>query len=126
LEALKELAQKGVTVVIGPQSSAELALLKPYADAHDILLISQGSTASSLVIAGDNVFRLCPDDTLEAQAIVALMWHDGIGTLTPCWRGDAAAGCRLACRKKGLRIIPRSHVAITDWVLARLAKVIWF
>ena len=89
LEALKELAQNGVTVVIGPQSSAELALLRPYADAHDILLISQGSTASSLAIAGDNVFRLCPSDTLEAQAIVALMWHDGIRTLVPFWRGDA-------------------------------------
>ncbi|MBZ5662068.1 MAG: ABC transporter substrate-binding protein [Acidobacteriia bacterium] len=89
LEALKELAQKGVTVVIGPQSSAELALLRPYANAHDILLISQGSTASSLAIAGDNVFRLCPDDTLEAQATVALMWHDGIRTLVPFWRGDA-------------------------------------
>jgi branched-chain amino acid transport system substrate-binding protein len=89
LEALKELAQKGVTAVIGPQSSAELALLRPYADAHDILLISQGSTASSLAITGDNVFRLCPDDTLEAQAIVALMWHDGIRTLVPFWRGDA-------------------------------------
>lgn len=89
LEALKELDQKGVRVVIGPQSSAELALLKPYADAHDILLISQGSTASSLAIAGDNVFRFCPDDRLEAQAIVALMWHDGIRTLVPFWRGDA-------------------------------------
>jgi branched-chain amino acid transport system substrate-binding protein len=89
LEALKELDQKGVTVVIGPQSSAELALLKPYADAHDILLISHASTASSLAIAGDNVFRFCPDDTLEAQAITALMWHDGVRTLVLLWRGDA-------------------------------------
>ncbi len=89
LEALKDLARKGVKVVIGPQSSAEVALLKPYADAHDILLISQSSTASSLAVAGDNVFRFCPDDKLEAQAIVALMWHDGIRTIVPFWRNDA-------------------------------------
>lgn len=89
LEELKELDRRGVKVVIGPQSSDELALLKPYADAHNILLISQSSTASSLAIAGDNVFRFCPDDTLEAEAIVALMWQNGIRTLVPFWRGDA-------------------------------------
>lgn len=89
LEALKELHRKGVTVVIGPQTSAELALLRPYADARHIPLISQASTASSLAIAGDNIFRFCPGDTLEAQAITALMWHDGIRTLVPLWRGDA-------------------------------------
>ncbi len=89
LEELEELDNKGVKIVIGPQSSDELALLKPFADAHDILLISQSSTASSLAIEGDNVFRFCPDDVLEGQAIVALMWHNGIRTLVPFWRGDA-------------------------------------
>ncbi len=92
LEALKELDQRGVSVVIGPQSSAEVALLKPYADAHDILLISQASTASALAIAGDNVFRFCPDDTHEAEAIVALMWYQGVRTIVPFWRNDAGAG----------------------------------
>lgn len=64
-------------------------MIKPYADAHNILVISQGSTAHSLAIAGDNIFRLCPDDTLEAKAIVALMSHDGIQTIVPLWRNDA-------------------------------------
>jgi branched-chain amino acid transport system substrate-binding protein len=89
LEELKDLDKRGVKIVIGPQSSAELALLKPYADAHDILLISQSSTASTLAIQGDNVFRFCPDDRLEAEAIVTLMQQDGIRTLVPIWRGDA-------------------------------------
>jgi branched-chain amino acid transport system substrate-binding protein len=49
----------------------------------------QGSTASSLSITGDNIFRLCPDDRLEADAIVALMQHDGIQHIVPLWRNDA-------------------------------------
>jgi len=83
LAALQDLDRRGVKIVIGPQSSAEVAIIKPYADAHNILVISQGGTASALAIAGDNIFRLCPNDTREAEAIVALMRHDGIGTIVP-------------------------------------------
>src|SRR5439155_1382063 len=75
--------------IIGPQTSSEVKMIKPYADAHNILVISQGSTASSLAIADDNIFRLCPDDVLEAKAIVALMQHDGIQAIAPLWRNDA-------------------------------------
>ncbi len=89
LEAIKDLDKRGVKIVIGPQSSAEVAMIKPYADAHNILVISQGSTASSLAIPGDNIFRFCPNDTREAEPIVALMWHDGIRTIAPLWRNDA-------------------------------------
>src|SRR6266496_4386830 len=89
LDAIKDLDQRGVRIVIGPQSSAEVAKIKPYADAHDILVISQGSTASSLAIPNDNILRFCPNDTREADAIVALMQHDGIRAIVPLWRNDA-------------------------------------
>jgi branched-chain amino acid transport system substrate-binding protein len=89
LDAIQDLDRRGVKIIIGPQSSAEVAMIKPYADAHDILVISQGRTASSLAIAGDNIFRFCPNDTREAEAIVALMWHDGIRAIVPLWRNDA-------------------------------------
>jgi branched-chain amino acid transport system substrate-binding protein len=89
LEAIKDLERRGVQIVIGPQSSAEVAMIKPYADSHNILVISQGSTASSLAIPGDNIFRFCPNDMREAEAIVALMWHDGIRSIVPLWRNDA-------------------------------------
>src|SRR5881392_3362617 len=88
LAAIQDLDKRGVKIVIGPQSSSEVAMIKPYADAHNILVISQGSTASSLAIAGDNIFRFCPNDKREADAIVALMWHDGIRTIVPLWRDD--------------------------------------
>jgi branched-chain amino acid transport system substrate-binding protein len=89
LEAIQDLDKRGVQIIIGPQTSSEVRMIKPYADMHNILVISQGSTASSLSIAGDNIFRLCPDDTLEAQAIVKLMQHDGIQAIVPLWRNDA-------------------------------------
>src|SRR5438876_9664920 len=89
LEAIKDLDRRGVQIIIGPQTSSEVAMIKPYADAHNILVISQGSTAHSLAIPGDNIFRLCPDDVLEAEAIVALMLHDGISNIVPLWRNDA-------------------------------------
>jgi branched-chain amino acid transport system substrate-binding protein len=86
---LPELAAQGALIVIGPQSSAEAGAVREYADAHGILLISQGSTASSLAIAGDNLFRLAPNDKLEGAAMAALMRADNIDTVIPLWRADA-------------------------------------
>jgi branched-chain amino acid transport system substrate-binding protein len=88
LNAIMDLDHRGVKIVIGPQSSSEVAEIMPYADAHNILVISQGSTASSLAFPGDNILRFCPNDILEAQAIVALVRHDGIRTIVPLWRND--------------------------------------
>ena len=89
LQAIQDLDKRGVQIIIGPQTSSEVRMIKPYADAHNIIVISQGSTASSLSIVGDNIFHLCPDDTREAEAIVALMLHDGISNIVPLWRNDA-------------------------------------
>ena len=89
LAAIKDLDKRGVQIIVGPQTSAEVAMIKPFADAHNILVISQGSTASSLAIADDNIFRFCPNDKREAAAIVALMQHDGIHAIVPLWRNDA-------------------------------------
>jgi branched-chain amino acid transport system substrate-binding protein len=88
LDAIRDLDHRGVKIVIGPQSSSEVAMIKPYADAHNILVISQGSTASSLGIPGDNILRFCPNDIREAEAIVALMRHDGVRAIVPLWRND--------------------------------------
>jgi len=89
LEAIQDLNARGVKIIIGPQTSSEVAMIKPFADANNILVISQGSTASSLAIPGDNIFRFCPNDRREAEALVALLQHDGIRAIVPLWRNDA-------------------------------------
>jgi len=89
LNAIQDLHARGVKIIIGPQTSSEVAMIKPFADAHDILVISQGSTASSLAIPGDNILRFCPNDRREAEALVALLQHDGIRAIVPLWRNDA-------------------------------------
>ena len=88
LDKLQLLARQNVHIVLGPQSSAEVANLKAFANANDMLIISQSSTAGTLAIAGDNIFRFTPDDDLEGEAIAALMYADGIRTIVPVWRDD--------------------------------------
>ena len=89
LDRLTKLAGEGVRIFIGPQSSSEVTALKSFADANGVVVLSQGSTAGSLSIPDDNVFRLVPDDAEEGAAMVALLRGDGIQTVVPLWREDA-------------------------------------
>ena len=99
LAQITAFKEAGVEVVIGPQSSAEVAAIKSYADANAILVASQSSTAGTLAIAGDNIFRFTPSDTLEAVALVGLMKADGMKTIIPFWRNDAGnIGLQVATR----------------------------
>ena len=89
LDRLRTLVGEGVRIFVGPQSSSEVAALKSFADSAGVIILSQGSTAGSLSVPDDNVFRLVPDDTHEGEAVVALLAADGIGTVVPLWREDA-------------------------------------
>ncbi|MGR8934684.1 MAG: ABC transporter substrate-binding protein [Gammaproteobacteria bacterium] len=89
LEKLQELALLGVVAAVGPQSSAEAAALKEFADAKKIPLLSQGSTASSLAFSGDMLYRLVPDDVRESEAMTALLLRRNVQVVLPVWRGDA-------------------------------------
>jgi branched-chain amino acid transport system substrate-binding protein len=89
LEKLKTLAQQHVRLVVGPQSSSEILAIKSFADSAGIVIFSQGSTAGTLSIPDDNVFRLVPDDSEEGAAVVELLKEDGIQTVVPLWREDA-------------------------------------
>ena len=89
LGKLEGLVERGVRVLIGPQSSAEVKAIKAYTDENGVLVISQSSTAHSLAIREDSIFRFCPDDISESQLITSLMWEDGVRVLVPIWRDDA-------------------------------------
>ncbi|MGA9152030.1 MAG: penicillin-binding protein activator [Candidatus Nitrosopolaris sp.] len=88
VEKLQDLASKGVRIVIGPATSAELNELQYYASQKGIMLISPSSTAPSLAVVGNTVYRFVPDDTYQAQAISRLMWQDGVRVVVPMWRTD--------------------------------------
>lgn len=99
LERAQDLRRRGAQLLIGPQSSAEVAHLKSFVDANDLLLVSPSSTAGTLAIPGDNIFRFTPADSVEGAAISALMWKDGIRAVVPVWRDDAGnAGLEMATR----------------------------
>jgi branched-chain amino acid transport system substrate-binding protein len=86
---LRRLAGQGVRVFIGPESSSEVRAVRSAANKLGVLVVSQGSTAHSLARAGDNVFRLVPDDRREAEALVALLKLNQVKALAPIWRDDA-------------------------------------
>jgi branched-chain amino acid transport system substrate-binding protein len=89
LQWMKEAHHKGIRYVVGPQSSAELASVLNYANNNDMLVVSQGSTASSLAVANDAVFRFCPGDAVEGRAIAETMYASGKRAMISMSRDDA-------------------------------------
>ncbi|WP_406661009.1 penicillin-binding protein activator [Methanolobus sp. ZRKC3] len=88
LEQLKELDEMGVKIVVGPQASEEVEAVLQYATDNNIILLSTGSTAPSLAIPDDNLFRLVPDDTNQGMVLATLMEEEGISAVIPMYRND--------------------------------------
>jgi branched-chain amino acid transport system substrate-binding protein len=82
-------SQRNIKFFIGPQSSAEVAAIRQYADDNNILVISQGSTASSLAIPNDAIFRFCPGDAVEGAAISKTIYNSGKRIAITLSRNDA-------------------------------------
>ena len=90
-EKLISLAGEGCKLVIGPQTSAELAMLKPVADSAGVLVVSPSSTASTLAIANDMVFRYSPGDQIVGRAMARSYLSDGKQVLISISRNDAGS-----------------------------------
>jgi branched-chain amino acid transport system substrate-binding protein len=104
VNSVRALAGAGARLIVGPQSSAEAAAILPMLNSAGVLCISQGSTASTLSLPDDNLFRWVPDDSLEAEAVVALAQAQGIRTLVPVWRADAGnRGLAVSVRQQFLQ-----------------------
>ena len=87
--AMADVVRTRTKYVIGPQSSAELAAIKSLADENNVLVVSQGSTASSLAISGDGIFRFCPGDVVEGPALAKTMFAEGKRVVVTLSRDDA-------------------------------------
>ncbi len=88
LERLQALHEDGIRVVIGPYSSSEVAAVLDFASQNGILLLSPLSTAHSLAIPGDILYRYTPDDIEEGVAVANLAWADGVRTMVTVNRDD--------------------------------------
>jgi len=88
LEQAKSLHAGNVTLISGPSASSGVSAIKPYADANDLIVVSCCSTSPALAIAGDNIFRLAPDDSNHGPVIADLAITDGKEMLIPVWRND--------------------------------------
>ncbi len=86
---IAEAKSKVKKFIIGPQSSAEVWAIKKYADENNIIIISHGSTAGNLAIAGDNIYRFCPADSLEGTALANTIYQTGVRGLVTISRNDA-------------------------------------
>lgn len=78
----------GVRFFAGPQSSASCREVLAFANANEILFVSQWSTAPVLATPDDWLFRFVIDDTIQGPVIAALTQAAGIKHLIFTWRGD--------------------------------------
>jgi len=86
--AIKNALSKNIHAIVGPQSSAELSAICNFANTNKILVVSQGSTAGSLAIVGDAIFRFCPGDSVEGNAMAQTIFDSGIRHLITLSRSD--------------------------------------
>jgi branched-chain amino acid transport system substrate-binding protein len=106
LEKLQELHADGIRVVIGPYASSEVNAVKQFADANGIVIVSPLSTARSLAIPGDNIYRFTPDDEQQGAAVAALAYADGVRTMVAVTRDDEG--------NKGLQAAMRAAFEAVD------------
>jgi len=88
LAMLEELHEDGIKLVIGPFASSGVTAVKEFADSNGIILISPLSTAGTLALPGDNIYRFTPDESKEGEALAAVLVADGITTIVPVNRDD--------------------------------------
>lgn len=114
LEQLKEFDKMGIKLVIGPQGSSEAAAVLKYANQNNILLLSTASTAPSLAIPDDNLYRFVPDDTKQGLVLARLMKDEGINTVISMYRDDVWG-------KELTDEVEKSYKALNGTMLKRVA-----
>jgi branched-chain amino acid transport system substrate-binding protein len=80
-----------VNIFIGGGWSSEAQASLSYCNDNNMLMWSASSTSPILAIANDNLYRMCPDDTIQAPAIAAMLKSYGIKAIILIQRGDAWA-----------------------------------
>lgn len=91
LEKVQGFKSMGIDVFLGGGWSSMAAAALSYCNDNDMLMWSSSSTSPLLAIEDDNLFRMCPDDTVQAPAISRMLESHGIKAIILIYRGDAWA-----------------------------------
>lgn len=88
VQKFNALVARGIKFIVGPMSSAEAKKVKDLATQQNVLLISPSSTADELALPGDNLYRFCAPNAVEAVALAHLMKDLGIKGIVIIVRAD--------------------------------------
>ena len=69
----------GPSLYVGPSTSGNTGRVLEYANANGIVLISHSSTAPSLAMCGDNLFRMVAPDSRQGGVLADLIGAGGAG-----------------------------------------------
>ena len=91
LEKVQGFKSMDINVFIGGGWSSMASAALSYCNDNDMLMWSSSSTSPLLAIADDNLYRMCPDDTIQAPAISRMIQSMGVKYVVCIYRGDAWA-----------------------------------
>ncbi len=83
-----EMIKDGIHCIVGPLTSEEMKALETTANDSGTILIGFGSTTPGISTKENTIFRLCPDDTIQAQGIMGLLKKQNYTTIIPVVRND--------------------------------------
>ncbi len=88
LKNIQTLYQAGVRIVLGPAASSQVKAVKAFADENKIVVFSPSSTAPTLAIPDDYIFRNVGSDAVQAKALAKLVWEEGVKKVVVFHRDD--------------------------------------
>lgn len=88
LEKIQAMHADGTNIVFGPAGSERVTKVKGYVDSNNMLVLSCCSTAPSLSIPDDRIFRIVADDFNQGKALGKLLQHNGIEAIVNIQIGD--------------------------------------
>lgn len=89
LEKFQSMVAQGVKAVAGPNWSSQCKAIKDYADAHNVVVFSEGSTSPVMALPDDYIFRLPVTDSTQNSALAPAIYDMGISHLIIVQRNDA-------------------------------------
>jgi branched-chain amino acid transport system substrate-binding protein len=89
LEKFQSMVAQGIQAMMGSNWSGQCKAIKDYADSHEVVVFSDGSTSPILAIPDDYIFRLPVTDSTQNSALAPAIYDMGIEHLIIVQRNDA-------------------------------------